>query len=118
VIGDVVKMAVARSKGAVEQAAVLVAGPSRFWRWLPTYSGDRLGFELLAPAAENPGTAKSEFLAGPTWDFIFGGTDSEVPERLWTSTLASADVRSPWIETELRLLEVKGIGKLVPVRDT
>jgi hypothetical protein len=117
VIADMVRMAVARSKNAVEQAAVLVAGPARFWRWLPTYAGERLGFELLAPEPENPGTSKSDFLAGPTWDFLFSaGMDSEVPERLWTSTLASAEVRSPWIETELRLLEVKGIGKLVSVR--
>src|SRR5216117_8302 len=32
-MADVVKMVLARTKGAVEQAAVLLGAPSRFWRW-------------------------------------------------------------------------------------
>jgi hypothetical protein len=118
VMADVVKMALARSKAAVEQAAVLVAGPPRFWRWLPSYAEDRFGFEILAPEPENPTSAKAEFLAGSTWDFLFEeGFDREVPERLWTSMMGSAEIRSPWVQTELRLLEVKGIGKMTAVRE-
>lgn len=117
VIGDVVKMAVARTGNAVEQAAVLVSAPARFWRWLPTYSQEHRGFELLAPEPDTPASTKAEFLAGPTWDFLFdAGMNPEIPERLWTSPIAGAEVRSPWIETELRLLEVKGIGKVMSVR--
>src|SRR5213594_3741280 len=51
---DVVKMAVARTKGLVEQGAVLVAAPARFWRWLPGFAEDRLGYELLGPEQETP----------------------------------------------------------------
>ena len=63
VIGDIVKMAVAKSKDAVEQATVLIAAPSRFWRWLPGYAEDRLGYDLLAPEADTPASAKSDFLS-------------------------------------------------------
>ena len=118
VIGDVAKMALARTSNAVEQAAVLVSAPARFWRWLPTYSQDHRGFDLLSPEADQPASTKADFLAGPAWDSLFAsGLPNEVPERLWTSPIASADVRSPWIETELRLLDVKGIGRQVAVRE-
>jgi hypothetical protein len=117
VMGDLVKMAVARSRDAVEQATILVGAPARFWRWLPGYSEDRTGYELLNPESDTPSTTKSEFLGGPTWEPLFvGGLDDEVPERLWTSLLDTAAVRSPWAEMELRLLEVKGLGSLRSVR--
>jgi hypothetical protein len=117
VVWDLLKMAVAASGGAVEQAAVLVGAPARFWRWLPSYAEERLGFELLNPVPETPVSVKSEFLAGPTWDFLFeDGMDSQLPGRLWTNLLGNADVRSPWVEMELRLLEVKGLGALQDVR--
>jgi len=117
VMGDLVKMAVARSRDAVEQATILVGAPARFWRWLPAYSEDRTGYELLNPESDTPSTTKSEFLGGPSWEPLFaGGMDDEVPERLWTSLLDTAAVRSPWAEMELRLLEVKGLGSLKSVR--
>jgi hypothetical protein len=116
-MGDVVKMGVARSLDAVEQAAVLVGAPARFWRWLPAYAEDRNGLELLNADPETPVSARSDFLAGPTWDFLFQqGIDGQVPERLWTSLLSMAEVRSPWTEMELRLIEVKGLGSLKDVR--
>jgi hypothetical protein len=60
---------------------------------------------------------KADFLAGPAWDPLFqSGMDTELPERLWTSVLGGAEVRSPWVETELRLLEVKGLGNATAVR--
>jgi len=114
---DLVKMVVARSKGAVEQAAILVAAPARFWRWLPGYAEDRAGYELLDADADTPVSAKSDFLAEPGWDALFqAGLDPELPDRMWTSLTASADVRSPWAEMELRLLEVKGLGSSRDVR--
>ncbi len=117
VMSDLVKMAVARSADTVEQAAVLIGAPTRFWRWLPGYAEDRAGYELLNPEPETPATAKSEFLAGPSWDSLFeDGMDRQIPERLWASLLGSADVRSPWADVELRLLEVKGLGTLRNVR--
>jgi hypothetical protein len=42
--------------------------------------------------------------------------DNEVPDRLWSSVLGSAGLRSPWAEMELRLLEVKGLGNARAVR--
>ena len=36
--------------------------------------------------------------------------DGEWPDRLWTQLIGRADIRSPWAEMELRLLEVKGLG--------
>jgi hypothetical protein len=116
-MADVVKMAVARTKGVVEQAGVLVAAPGRFWRWLPGYSEDRVGYELLGPEEGTPATLKSDFLANSTWDYMFqSGMDREVPDRLWSSVLGSADLRSPWADMELRLLEVKGLGSARAVR--
>ena len=117
VIGGIAKMAVARSRDAVDQAAVLVGAPSRFWRWVPGYSEDRAGYELLNPAPSSPVSTKSEFLAGAAWDGLFdGGMDHELPERLWSSLLDAADIRSPWSDLELRLLEAKGLGSLRAVR--
>jgi hypothetical protein len=116
-IGDVLKMAVARTGGAVEQAAVLVAAPPRFWRWLPGYAEERAGFALLTPGADEPASVRTDFLAGPTWDFLFeAGLGPEVPDRVWTGLMAEAEMRSPWAEVELRLFEVKGLGRPVAVR--
>jgi len=117
VMADVIKMAVARTKGMVEQAAVLVAAPARFWRWLPGYAEDRAGYELLGPDEGTPASIKSDFLVNSTWDYVFqGGMEPELPDRLWSSLLASAELRSPWAEMELRLLEVKGLGGVKAVR--
>lgn len=114
-MADVVKMAVARSRNTVEQATVLLGAPARFWRWLPGFAEDRVGFELLNADPETPASSRSDFLAGPTWDPLFeAGLDGEVPERVWTSLVGAAEVRSPWMEMELRLIEVKGLG---PSRD-
>jgi len=116
-MGEVVKMGVARSRAAVEQATVLIGAPSRFWRWLPGFAEDRVGFELLNADPETPASAKTDFLSGPTWDFLYdAGLDGQVPERLWTSLLGTAEVRSPWMEIELRLIEVKGLGTARDVR--
>jgi hypothetical protein len=116
-VADIVKLVGARSRGAVEQAAVLVAAPARFWRWLPGYAEDRPGYELLNASADTPASVKSEFLSGSSWDAVFvDGVDRELPDRLWASVLASTDVRSPWAEMELRLLEVKGLGTAKAVR--
>lgn len=117
VVGDILKMALARTRQAVEQAAVLVGAPGRFWRWLPGYVEDRDGFELLSAEAETPANTKAEFLADRAWDFLFdNGMDVELPDRIWTSLFGSADVRSPWMDLELRLLEVKGLGALRAAR--
>ena len=116
-LGSVAKMALARSRGGVEQAAVLVAAPARFWRWLPGYAEDRPGYELLGPAADTPANAESGFLAGAAWDPLFDeGLDRELPERFWSSLLASGEARSPWIDIEFRLLEVKGLGAVRDAR--
>jgi hypothetical protein len=117
VMGDVLKMALAHTRRSVEQGAVLAIAPPRFWRWLPGFAEERPGYELLAAEPDTPVSVRSEFLAGPGWDFLFqDGREPEVPERLWTQLLARADVRSPWVELELRLLEVKGLGPLRSVR--
>jgi hypothetical protein len=117
VLWDVAKMALATSRELVEQATVLVAAPARFWRWIPSYAEDRLGYELLVPEPEAPVSAKSEFLGGSTWDFMFDqGMDSELPDRLWTALAGTAEIRSPWAEVELRLLDVKGLGGFSDVR--
>jgi len=114
---DLVKMVVARQAGAVEQAGVAIAAPSRFWRWLPGYADDHPGYDLLASNAETPTSTKAEFLAGPAWNHVFdGGMDRDLPERLWTSLLAGTQIESPWAETEIRLLEVKGLGQVSTVR--
>jgi len=46
------------------------------------------------------------------------GMDRELPERLWTSLLAGTQIESPWADTEVRLLEVKGLGQVAPVRSS
>ena len=110
---DLVKMAIARSREAVEQSTVLVVAPPRFWRWLPGYAEDRAGYELLTPKPEVPSSTKSQVLAGDRWRFLFeDGMDDELPDRLWTSFLGDARIRSPWLELELHMLEVKGLGKI------
>ena len=110
-------MAVARSKDAVEQACVLIAAPSRFWRWLPGYADERSGYDLLAPQPDTPTSVKSTFLGGSSFEILFErGLDHEVPDRLWTSTVGDVETRSPWTELELKLLEVKGLGALKDVR--
>ena len=76
-----------------------------------------MGYELLGPEEGTPATLKSDFLANSTWDYMFqSGMDREVPDRLWSSVLGSADLRSPWADMELRLLEVKGLGSARAVR--
>ncbi len=115
-MADVLKMAYAKATNAVEQAAVLLAAPPRFWRWLPGYAHDRVGYEVLAPDHETPATAKTDFLSGGAWRFVFEGwPEPRAPERLWTSLLSDAEVRSPWADVELRFLEVKGLGSVQPV---
>jgi hypothetical protein len=117
VVADIVKMVAARTKNAVEQGVVLVTAPTRFWRWLPSYAEDRLGYELLNPGADAPASTRSDFLAGNVWDFLFdAGLDRELPERIWTSLLANVDVRSPWADLEMHLLDVKGLGSVQAVR--
>lgn len=117
VVADVVKMAVAQTAGVTEQAAVLIGAPTRFWRWLPAYSEDRPGFDLLNSTRDAPVSARSEFLAGPQWAGLFeAGVPGELPDRLWTSVLEAAELRSPWTDTEVRLLEVKGLGPKRTVR--
>ena len=116
---DLVKMVVARQAGAVEQAAVVIAAPSRFWRWIPGYAEDHPGFDLLASNTSTPTSTKAAFLAGPTWNQLFDeGMDRDLPERLWTSLLVGSQIESPWADTEVRLLEVKGLGQVAPVRAT
>lgn len=113
---DVLKMAYAKASNAVEQAAVLMAAPPRFWRWLPGFAHDRVGYEVLTPEQDTPVNAKSDFLSGGAWRFVFEGwPEPQAPERLWTSLLSEAHVRSPWANVELRLIEVKGLGSVRPV---
>lgn len=117
IVVDVVKMALARSRDAVEQATVLIVAPGRFWRWLPGYAEERAGYALLNPQHETPSTVKSDFVSGPAWDAVFEAAgERQIPERLWTSLLATAEARSPWAELELRLIEVKGLGGLGDLR--
>jgi hypothetical protein len=114
---DITKMVTARSRGAVEQATVLIAAPSRFWRWLQGYADDRPGYDLLNSTSDTPASVKSDFLTGPTWQPIFDESlPDELPERLWSSLLDAVELRSPWGETELRLLEVKGLGQARALR--
>jgi hypothetical protein len=116
-IADVVRMVAARQRGAVEQALVLVAAPARFWRWLPGYAEERAGYETLNAQPDVPSTTKSDFLAGSAWDSLFEqGMDGQLPDRIWSSILAQTEVRSPWAEMDLRLLDVKGLGSAVSVR--
>ncbi len=116
-VADLVKLVVARSRDAVEQAAIIIGAPTRYWRWLPSYAEDHLGYELLNADTETPVSVKSDFLAGGSWDAVFeGGMDSPLPDRLWTQLLDKTEVRSPWSDLELRLLEVKGLGAVGKVR--
>ena len=110
-------MVLARQQGAVEQGLVLVAGPARFWRWLPGYVEERPGYEILNAQPDAATTTKSDFLAGAAWDFLFEqGMDTQIPDRIWCSIMAQTEVRSPWAEMDLRLLDVKGLGSPVAVR--
>jgi hypothetical protein len=112
-VGKIAKLATARTANAVEQAAVLIGAPIRFWRWVPSYAEERAGYDLLIPDPQTPVSEKSDFLADSTWEAVLPeGVEAEVPERLWTSHLASAEIHSPWAEMELHLLEVKGLGPL------
>jgi hypothetical protein len=117
IVADILKMVVARAKNAVEQGTVLVTAPTRFWRWLPGYAEDRAGYELINAGADEPVSTRSDFLAADTWDFMFdAGLERDLPDRLWTSLLATTEVRSPWAEMEMRLLDVKGLGSVQPIR--
>jgi hypothetical protein len=117
VVADLLKMSVARTRNAVEQGVVLVTAPTRFWRWIPGYAEDRVGYELLIPNPDAPVSTKSDFLSGGTWDFLFdAGLDRDLPDRLWASLVASTEVRSPWADLEMHLLDVKGLGAVQPVR--
>ncbi len=116
-MADVLKMAYAKATNAVEQGAVLLAAPARFWRWLPGYAQERAGYEVLTPNHDTPANTKTDFLSGAAWRFAFEGwPEPQAPERLWTALLSDARARSPWAEMELRLLEVKGLGSVQPVR--
>jgi len=58
-----------------------------------------------------------EFLTGPAWDPLFhGGLDVDLPDRLWSGAIASVPVASPWVDIEMHMLEVKGLGAVKPVR--
>jgi hypothetical protein len=111
------KMSLAKARDAAEQTVVILAAPMKFWRWLPGYSGERPGLDLLDPDPESPVSAKLEFLGGSAWDGLFErGMDVEMPERMWSALLATAEIRSPWVDVELHALEVKGLGAVSPVR--
>jgi hypothetical protein len=111
------KMGLARAHGSVEQAAVVLAAPARFWRWLPGHASDHPGLDVLDPDPETPASSTLEFLAASAWDPLFhSGLDVELPERLWSAVLASVVVASPWVDIEMRMLEVKGLGAVKAVR--
>jgi hypothetical protein len=115
-MADVLKMAYAKATNAVEQGAVLLSAPTRFWRWLPGYAHDRVGYEVLTPGEDTPANTKTDFLSGAAWQFMFTGwPEAQAPERLWSALLSEAQVRSPWADMELRLLEVKGLGAVKAV---
>jgi hypothetical protein len=114
---EMLKMGLARAHGSVEQAAVVLAAPARFWRWLPGYASDHPGLEVLDPDPETPVSVTLEFLGGSAWDGLLrSGLDTELPERLWSAAVASVQVASPWVDIEVRMLEVKGLGAVKPVR--
>jgi len=116
-VGALLKLGLARARGVTEQAVAVVAAPAKFWRWLPDYAADHPAFDVLDPDPETPASVTTEFLVSSTWEPLFDdGMDTELPERLWSSTIASASVASPWIDLELRMLEVKGLGQIVEVR--
>jgi hypothetical protein len=111
------KMSLAKARDAAEQTVVVLAAPPKFWRWLPGYSGERPGLDLLDPDPESPVSAKLEFLGGSAWNGLFEqGMDRELPERMWSALVATADIRSPWVDVEIHALEVKGLGTVAPVR--
>jgi hypothetical protein len=111
------KMGLARAHQSAEQCAVVLAAPARFWRWLPSYASDQAGLDVLDPDPETPASVTLEFLSGPAWDPLFhSGLDVELPDRLWSAALASVPVASPWVDIEMHLLEVKGLGAIKPVR--
>ena len=113
----VVKMALARAHGSVEQAAVVLAAPARFWRWLPGYAADHPGMDVLGPRPRDAGERQAR-LPGRL------GMGSAVPLRAWTSNCPSGCgrgprvgvVASPWVDIEMRMLEVKGLGAVKAVR--
>jgi hypothetical protein len=114
---EMLKMGLARAHGSVEQAAVVLAAPAKFWRWLPAYASDHPGLDVLDPDPETPVSVTLDFLAGSAWDGLFhSGLDAELPERLWSAAVASVPVASPWVDIEVRMLEVKGLGAVKPVR--
>jgi hypothetical protein len=111
------KMGLARAHQSAEQCGVVLAAPGRFWRWLPGYAADQAGLDVLDPDPETPVSVTLEFLAGPAWDPLFhSGLDVELPDRLWSAAIASVPVASPWLDIEMHLLEVKGLGAVKPVR--
>jgi hypothetical protein len=114
---EMLKMGLAHAHRSVEQSAVVLAAPARFWRWLPGYAADHPGLDVLDPDPETPVSATVDFLAGSAWDGLFhSGMDTELPERLWSAVVASVPVASPWVDIEVRMLEVKGLGAVKPVR--
>lgn len=118
-MSDVMKMAYAKATNAVEQAGILLAAPARFWRWLPGYAHERAGYEVLTPGQETPANTKTDFLSGAAWRFVFAEwPEAQSPERLWSALVSEARVRSPWADVELRLLEVKGLGPVRPVKNS
>ncbi|HEX2266711.1 MAG TPA: hypothetical protein VHI97_00735 [Actinomycetota bacterium] len=118
-MSDVLKMAYAKATNAVEQAAILLAAPARFWRWLSGFAHERAGYEVLTPGQDTPANTKTDFLSGAAWKFVFSEwPDAQSPERLWTALVSEARVRSPWADVELRLLEVKGLGPVRPVKSS
>jgi len=116
-VGALLKLGLARARGATEQSVAVVAAPAKFWRWLPDYAGDHPAFDVLDPDPETPVSVTTDFLASTAWEPLFDdGIDTELPERLWSAAVASASVASPWIDLELRMLEVKGLGQIAEVR--
>ena len=111
------KMSLARAHQSAEQCAVVLAAPARFWRWLPGYASEQAGLDVLDPDPETPVSVTLEFLTGPAWDPLFhSGLDVELPDRLWSAAIASVPVASPWVDIEMHMLEVKGLGTVKPVR--
>ena len=116
-VGALLKLGLARARGAAEQSVVVAAAPAKFWRWLPDYASDHPALDVLDPDPETPASVTVDFLLGATWEPLFdAGMDTELPERLWSAAVASASVASPWIDLELRMLEVKGLGQIAPIR--
>ena len=118
VLADIARMGLARAREGAEQAAVLVAAPPRFWRWLPAYAEEHTMFAALAAGEETPATVRADVMAADGSGFPWASLpERELPERLWTSLLLATGVRSPWADAELRLLETKGLGGVAAVGD-